>query len=706
MTALFGGAAQWWLVLAGWSVIVALWHTSATALGLATWRHWRRRASASTEYRVAATAFGFATALTLATPAVVLFQPRATPSPAIHPVVLGSRPATPAATAPPSRSRSPRPTAWSASARGTAAAVVPWIGAVWLAGFLIALVRFTAGWGVTRWIRRRAVAMQSAIVLKAAAEATVRWGLPSATLLASAHVDGPVVVGVRAPAILLPRDLEQHLAADALPPLLAHELAHVQRRDYLANLAQSLADTILWCSPGARWISRVVRETREYCCDDVVAARCGAGPYASALTTLAGLGVAARARPAVSAAGPRLVVRIRRLLQKDTMVRFKRVRLIGLSATTAALLVAGLGLVPLSSSAIASGQDRTSVGAASLMTPITVSFDREARGSAIVVEAIEPTAGGMCGVATLRNDAAIEVRSVRFDADVTKKGSWGVQAGDVRSIRIAPGATGKVALNLMPANDALAIGGSGPSHVRCRLLIVQFADGSSWVASPSAQADAARLRAATGVPQVVSFTTPIAGPVPMGFVHTQRGLAVRLRDLTSSDAAACGVATIENRANVAVSGVRFAAQAMAGGPEGSSLGSVLSTSSPMLDVDVPPGDTATVAANLVSLEDMRQTIRTGSPQVMCAIAEVRYANGSAWTSPPAAIFAPTQAEVARALIGRPAAPAAAFCRDQDGNEYSQGALAPIALEPGPTLARCHDGGWVEYELPAKRPDAH
>ena len=92
MTALFSGDA-WWLVLAGWSVIVALWHTSATALGLATWRLWRRRASAATEYRVAAVAFGFATALTLATPVLVLFRPSATPSQAIPPVVLESAPA-------------------------------------------------------------------------------------------------------------------------------------------------------------------------------------------------------------------------------------------------------------------------------------------------------------------------------------------------------------------------------------------------------------------------------------------------------------------------------------------------------------------------------------------------------------------------------------------------------------------------------------
>jgi hypothetical protein len=125
----------------------------------------------------------------------------------------------------------------------------------------------------------------------------------------------------------------------------------------------------------------------------------------------------------------------------------------------------------------------------------------------------------------------------------------------------------------------------------------------------------------------------------------------------------------------------------------------------MLDVHVPPGGSAAVAANLVSLADLRGAIRTGSPQVMCAIAEVRYANGFAWTAPQAVAFAPTDAEVARALIGGAPVPGAASCRDQAGREYSVGAIAPIALEPGPTLARCDEGAWAEYQLPSMPPFA-
>ena len=50
MTALFD-PAPWWLMLAGWSVIVALWHTSVVALAFGTWRLWRRSAPATTQYQ-------------------------------------------------------------------------------------------------------------------------------------------------------------------------------------------------------------------------------------------------------------------------------------------------------------------------------------------------------------------------------------------------------------------------------------------------------------------------------------------------------------------------------------------------------------------------------------------------------------------------------------------------------------------------------
>jgi HEAT repeat protein len=70
--------------------------------------------------------------------------------------------------------------------------------------------------------------------------------------------------------------------------LLAHELAHVRRHDYLLNLIQTVVETLLFYHPAARWISERAREERENCCDDIAIASCGVDPgqYTTALLVL------------------------------------------------------------------------------------------------------------------------------------------------------------------------------------------------------------------------------------------------------------------------------------------------------------------------------------------------------------------------------------------------------------------------------------
>jgi beta-lactamase regulating signal transducer with metallopeptidase domain len=446
-------------------------------------------------------------------------------------------------------------TSWRASATSLGTRAAPWLGGLWCAGLVIGLLRLAGGWALAQWIRRRATRVEAPHLVDAVTDVGARWGLPAVPLLTSAHVDAPVVVGVRAPAILLPVDLERRLEADALPPLLAHELAHVRRGDYASNLAQSIADALLWFSPGARFVSRYVREAREYCCDDVVASRCGAGAYAAALTTLAGLGVAAQARPAVNAAGPRLIVRIRRLLQEDAMVPFAGSRLVGFGVAFALVVAAGAALVPASAAGVAQ-------------------------------------------------------TSQAF------------------------------------------------------------------------------------------FDVPVEGPIARGFVALQPSAAVALRDMTWSPSAYCETATVENRANVTATAIRFAAYASTPEREGSALATGSVQTSDLLPVDLAPGATTVVAVGLMSREQVQARVRAGTPQVMCAITEIHYANGAQWNGAPATIFGPDHAEVPRARLDGPPTPGAAFCTDERERAYSEGAVVGIALEPG-AFARCHDGAWSEYVLPAR-----
>ncbi len=97
----------------------------------------------------------------------------------------------------------------------------------------------------------------------------------------------PTLVGWLAPVILLPASAISGLTAEQLEAILAHELAHVRRHDYLVNLLQTLVETLLFYHPAVWWLSRKIRQERELCCDDIAVELCGDRiAYARALATL------------------------------------------------------------------------------------------------------------------------------------------------------------------------------------------------------------------------------------------------------------------------------------------------------------------------------------------------------------------------------------------------------------------------------------
>src|SRR6185312_9958852 len=105
--------------------------------------------------------------------------------------------------------------------------------------------------------------------------------------LASTRVEVPCVVGCLRPVILLPIGMLAGIPTDQVEALLAHELAHVLRHDYLVNLFQRLAEAILFYHPAVWWVSTEIRREREHCCDDIAVSATGdAILYAEALAGL------------------------------------------------------------------------------------------------------------------------------------------------------------------------------------------------------------------------------------------------------------------------------------------------------------------------------------------------------------------------------------------------------------------------------------
>jgi hypothetical protein len=125
----------------------------------------------------------------------------------------------------------------------------------------------------------------------------------------------PAALGVLRPAILLPLSGLSGLSSAQIEALLAHELAHVRRHDYLVNLFQTAVETLLFYHPAVWWISRQVRVERENCCDDLAIEATGdARAYARALLRLEEQ--RAMVQLAVAATGATLLPRIARLFPR------------------------------------------------------------------------------------------------------------------------------------------------------------------------------------------------------------------------------------------------------------------------------------------------------------------------------------------------------------------------------------------------------
>ena len=88
-------------------------------------------------------------------------------------------------------------------------------------------------------------------------------------LLLSSICDVPMVIGWLRPTLLLPAALITTLTPKEIDALLAHELGHIRRHDYVVHFVQQLIETLLFYHPVVWWISHQTNLQREYCCDDI-----------------------------------------------------------------------------------------------------------------------------------------------------------------------------------------------------------------------------------------------------------------------------------------------------------------------------------------------------------------------------------------------------------------------------------------------------
>ena len=159
---------------------------------------------------------------------------------------------------------------------------------IWLVGVLFFLLRLQ---GSIYYLKRLKTTGSQSVPPKWQQKATQlsrKLGIrQTVDLLESRLVEVPMVIGHLKPVILIPVGMLTGLTAGEVEAILAHELAHVKRYDYLINLVQTVVESLLFFNPAVWWISQHIRKHRELCCDDI-AVRCCDNQmvYASALSNL------------------------------------------------------------------------------------------------------------------------------------------------------------------------------------------------------------------------------------------------------------------------------------------------------------------------------------------------------------------------------------------------------------------------------------
>ncbi len=150
----------------------------------------------------------------------------------------------------------------------------PFIVLVWLLLFIMRSVRLMGSLVYIHRARHRFVYQPSEYWAGKVDELCEKLQLNRAVrLLESGYVKMPMVIGHLKPIILVPMGLIAGLPAGQVEAILLHELAHIRRYDYAVNFLQTITETIFCFNPGLLWMSSVLRDERENCCDDIALAQ-------------------------------------------------------------------------------------------------------------------------------------------------------------------------------------------------------------------------------------------------------------------------------------------------------------------------------------------------------------------------------------------------------------------------------------------------
>jgi TonB family protein len=97
--------------------------------------------------------------------------------------------------------------------------------------------------------------------------------ISNASILRSEGVTGPVTISLLRPALLVPPRFPDGCSDDDFLAAIAHECAHIERRDFLKNLSYEVMSLPIAFHPVTWMIKSLIAETREMICDEIATSR-------------------------------------------------------------------------------------------------------------------------------------------------------------------------------------------------------------------------------------------------------------------------------------------------------------------------------------------------------------------------------------------------------------------------------------------------
>lgn len=141
----------------------------------------------------------------------------------------------------------------------------------WFLGALLFLFRLVNSFSEIRSLRKSSSSVVDFQIQRVAYRLANKMGVSRAVQLKiSSLCISPLTFGAFKPIILLPAGLLFQLSPAQLEAIIAHELAHVKRNDYLANLLLSVMEVLFFFHPCYWWINNTIKELRENAADDLV----------------------------------------------------------------------------------------------------------------------------------------------------------------------------------------------------------------------------------------------------------------------------------------------------------------------------------------------------------------------------------------------------------------------------------------------------